>query len=318
MSRPSIFVGLPVWRGRYVAETLASILRQEGVELQVLVSIDGEDGESEAICRPFLSDSRVALVVQSARLGWVGNSNVVLEAGRLSGAEYVCIQPHDDLMELGYLATLARAAESNPAAAVTYSDIRCFGYHKTVIWQPAVTGSALQRQLTLLREHFAAVAYRGLTRGSVLRALPLIPGNDVENFGADTVWMARLARAGELLRVPEPRYRKRFHAENTHTGWGRWDRQKRMLAWSQHCIDMYKEAAAICDDASQLELVEAAARARLLQIRRFGAFGALVGDLSPQERQEMAPAFEAAKREFLNSGRFGSMRSQGPAPTSAS
>jgi hypothetical protein len=240
---------------------------------------------------------------------------VVLEAAKLSGAEYVCIQPHDDLMERGYLATLARAAELNPAAAVTYSDIRCFGYHHTVISQPAVTGGALQRQLTLLREHFAAVAYRGLTRGSVLRALPLIPGNDIENFGADTVWMARLARAGELLRVPQPRYRKRFHAENTHTGWGRWDRQKRMLAWSQHCIDMYKEAAAVCDGASQLEQVEAAARARLLHIRRFGAFGSLVGDLTPQERQEMAPAFEAAKRKFLDGGRFGSMQPPSSAPT---
>lgn len=314
---PSIFVGVPVWRGRFVAETLASILGQEGVELQVLVSIDGEDGESAATCRQFLSDSRVALVVQPARLGWVGNSNAVLEAGRRSGADYVCIQPHDDLMERGYLATLARAIAAHPEAATAYCDIQCFGDRSAVFRQSTVTGGALQRQLTLLRDHFAAVAYRGLTRSAALRSLPLIPGNEIEDFAADTVWMARLARAGALVRVRRALYLKRYHADNLHTRWNGWDRRKQVLAWTRHCIDMFGEAAAVCDDAGALGLVRAAAEARLLQFRRLGVFDGLVASLARPERQDMEAAFKAATQGVADGGNGRSLHLPGKSITSA-
>lgn len=299
MSRCSVFVGVPVWRGSFVAETLASIVPQEGVELRVLVSIDGEDAESERACRPFLPDPRISLVRQPDRLGWVENSNAVLEAGRRSGADYVCIQPHDDVMEPGYLAALARAAESNPDAAVTYCDIRCFGERQSVIAQSSVTGNALRRQLTLLREHFAAVAYRGLVRRSALCSIPLLSGNDIEDFAADAVWMSRLARAGELIRVPEPLYRKRYHPGNTHTQWNEWDPRKKALAWTRHCVDMFKEAASVCDNAPALGLVREAARARLLQTPSVGVFDGLVRGLTVRQRLWMRASFEIATLPFF-------------------
>src|SRR4051794_20883932 len=75
------------------------------------------------------------------------------------------------------------------------------------ISQPSVIGSSQERGLALLSEHYNAVAYRGLIRGSMLRKVPLISGNPFNNFAADTVWMARLARVGDLVRVPRLLYR---------------------------------------------------------------------------------------------------------------
>jgi glycosyltransferase involved in cell wall biosynthesis len=42
--RPTVCVGVPVWRGaEYVGETLDSLLRQRGVALTLVVSVDGAD-----------------------------------------------------------------------------------------------------------------------------------------------------------------------------------------------------------------------------------------------------------------------------------
>ena len=70
--------------------------------------------------------SRVRIVVQPRRLGWVKNTAAVL-AGASEQAEFVCVQPHDDLVETDYLATLLDAARDHPHAAVVFSDLATFG-----------------------------------------------------------------------------------------------------------------------------------------------------------------------------------------------
>ena len=236
---PTVCVGVPVWRGAgYVAETLESLLGQRGVALTVVVSVDGADETSVAACRPFLADARVALVVQQRRLGWVGNSSAVLAEAASKGTDYACLQPSDDVLENDYLAELTAAAAGHPAAAVVYSDIQGFGADDILIRQKTVAGSPFERQVRLLREHFAAAPFRGLMRVSTLRSIIPIAGNRCDDFAADTVWMARQALHGDLVRVPRVLYRKRYHATNTHTQWWAWSHKRRMTAWIFHCLDM--------------------------------------------------------------------------------
>lgn len=261
-----ICVAVPVWRGAdYVAETLESVLRQRGVDLTVVVSVDGGDETSEAACRPFLADPRVRLLVQPRRLGWVGNSSAALTAATAEPAAYACLQPHDDVLEDEYFAALLAAAEANPDAAVVYSDIQSFGTLDVVIRQPTIAGSPFERQLGLLRDHFAAVAFRGLTRVPALRSILPMAGNPCENFAADTVWMARQALVGDLVRVPQALYRKRFHVNNTHTQWFAWPYERRMTAWIRHCLDMLAEALKSTSTPSERRMLHRAARMRLLQ-----------------------------------------------------
>ena len=262
---PTVCVGVPVWRGaEYVAETLESLLGQRGVALTVVVSVDGADETSVAVCRPFLADPGVTLVVQPRRLGWVGNSSAVLAEAASKGTDYACLQPSDDVLENDYLAELTAAAAANPAAAVVYSDIQGFGADNTLIRQPTVAGSPFERQLRLLHEHFAAAPYRGLMRVSTLRSIIPIAGNRYDDFAADTVWMARQALRGDLVRVPLVLYRKRYHATNTHTQWWGWSHKRRMAAWIVHCLDMLAVALQATVVPSERRMLHEAALGRVM------------------------------------------------------
>lgn len=297
-----IGVGVPVWQGAdFVAETLESILAQRDVRLQVVVSIDGADRRSENACRPFLSDPRVSMVVQPRRLGWVANTAAALAGASANGAEFACIFPHDDLAEERYFAALREAARENPGAAAVFGDIMTFGTLDIALTQPSVTGSPLDRQLTLLREHYNAVAYRGLTRTTALARVPPLSGNNHGDFACDTVWMARLARVGELIRVPQARYRKRMHGSNTHARWLEWSPQQKIDAWLCHCVDMLAEAAAVTGHAGERDRLVAAARSRLLlDAFPIGPYQTEIARLGASEREALRARFDVTA-----AGRFG-------------
>ena len=263
---PVVVVGVPVWHGAtFVGETLRSVLAQDGVTLRLVISVDGADEASAGACEPFLRDDRVKLVIQPSRLGWVRNSAAVLAAAAAGAAHYACLQPHDDIMEETYLSSLLAVAEAAPQAAVVYSDIRAFGDLDVLIHQPSVIGSPLARLTILLIDHFNAVAFRGLTRVSALRAVEPISGNPFDDFAADTVWMARLATVGDLICVPRSLYRKRYHAGNVHAEWNRWSRERQISAWTRHCLDMLAEALKLAKDAAARTMLVEATRIRLFQ-----------------------------------------------------
>jgi GT2 family glycosyltransferase len=228
-------------------------------------------------------------------LGWVRNSAAVLAAAVSQGADYACIQPHDDLMEAGYLSSLLAVAEAAPQAALIYSDIRSFGDFNLLMRQWSVMGSPLVRMSSLLRDHYAAVAFRGLTRVSALRAVEPMSGNPFEDFAADTVWMTRLATVGDLVRVPYLLYRKRYHSGNTHTKWFVWPRDRQVAAWTRHCIDMLAEALKVTSDPAAKTMLVAAARDRLLQSGKVAMiFHQTMSSLSADERASVLSEFDAA------------------------
>jgi glycosyltransferase involved in cell wall biosynthesis len=293
MRSPTVCVGVPVWRGAdYVAETLQSVLRQRGVRLSVVVSVDGDDQESVAACRPFLLDGRVTLFVQSQRLGWVGNSSAALTAAAGAGTDYACLQPHDDLLDDDYLAVLVATAEANREAAVVYSDIQCFGTYSRVIRQPTVAGSPFARQVDVMNRHYAAVSYRGLMRASALRSILPMAGNPCRDFAADTVWLARQALVGDLVRVPQPLYRKRYHADNTHSQWATWPPEARIMAWTRHCLDMLAEALKATRTASQQATLHNAARRRLLRPRNWTPYRHDLANMPRFEQAAMRSRFD--------------------------
>ena len=300
MTAPLIGVGVPVWRGAaFVAETLESVLNQRGVQFKLFISIDGADADSERACLPFASDPRVQIVVQPRRLGWVKNTAAVL-AGAGEQADFVCVQPHDDWVETDYLATLLDAARDHPNAAVVFSDLAVFGTHEFfgthegVLSQESVTGTPIERQSILLARHFNAVAYRGLNRTSALKTVPPISGNKFGDFACDTVWMARLARAGDLVRVPRAIYHKRYLPGSAHAEWENWHGWQKGAAWIQHCLDMLAEALPVATDKEERQLLIDAARARLWLVHtELGPYAKQIKALSGIRRWGMQVAFEA-------------------------
>lgn len=256
-----VAVGVPAYRGtEYVAETLRSIEQQTHRDLDVLISVDGADEETAAACAPFLKDSRFKMVVQPTQLGWVRNINWLMEKNQCPFWYY---HQQDDLVDPSYVSTLLAHARANPRAAVTYCDIQCFGTKTPYIQQHSVLGSAAAREIALIVGHYRAVAFRGLVRQSALQQTRGVRENEVENFSSESVWMASIARAGELHRVPQALYRKRLHTNNVHIKWRRWSLQKRMKAWQVHCRDVFMEASQAEASLPDCRLMWAASVARL-------------------------------------------------------
>jgi hypothetical protein len=173
-------------------------------------------------------------------------------------------QQQDDLVDVDYVSALLAHARANPQAAVTFCDIECFGEITGAISQNSVLGPAATREMVLILAHHPAVAFRGLTRQDALRQTRGLRENEIENFSSDTVWMASVARAGELHRVPRVLYRKRYHSDNAHTKWSRWPLERRMKAWQVHCRDLFLEASRAKVAVPDRRLMWAASMTRLV------------------------------------------------------
>jgi len=292
--RQQVLIGVPAWRAtQFLAETVRTILAQTYPNFVVLISIDGNDRATYEVCASFESDPRVKVVLQPKRLGWVRNTAFLHRAAIDLGADYCCIQPHDDLMEPQYVQALVEAMQERPAAAVVYTDIGVFGLAGGVAHQDSVTGPALLRLEDMIRRHYSAVAYRGLTRVSALSQVAPMSGNTALDFAADTIWMTRLATVGELIRLPQVLYRKRIHTDNTHLKWNRWGTTQKLAAWKEHCLGMLREALAVAPDTESAQHLLTLSRERFLQTgAKISPFGPIMENLRHVERKRLAAAFE--------------------------
>ena len=280
-NKPTITIGVPAFQGRdFIEETLHSIQQQTHQEFQVLVSIDGTDPEVKNLCQPFLSDSRFHLFVQPQRIGCVENLNWLMQK---TDTPFFCFQGQDDLLHPMYLETLLSEAQRQPKAAVVYSDITAFGSLHGEIVQPSVTGKTVSRQFYLLHSHHSAVALRGLTRLEALQVANPIRPNEIEGFSTDTVWMAAMARWGELWRVPLKLYRKRYHSNNEHGKWLTWGSEQFKKAWVTHCADMLEQALHTAVTAQEARLLWLGTLIRLISAHRFGYTRHLLKNYSPME-----------------------------------
>lgn len=269
MPLPFVTIGVPVYKGQdYLAETLKSIQSQSYKNLNVLISLDGPNPRCEEICHPFLKDSRFQLIVQPKQLGWVKHINWLMSQAK---TPFWYCHPQDDLVSSEYVQVLLSAAEKMPNTAVTYCDIKTFGNKKRKIIRPSVLGNPVVRQLQILLFHQAAVAFRGLTRVEALRNVDNIQANEVDSYSSDTVWLAALARWGNLQRIPKVMYYKRYHSNNEHIKWTTWPKEKIIKAWTIHCLDMLEQAMLVEANYLEKELFWWATTIRLYS-KSFGFF----------------------------------------------
>ena len=262
MAQALVTIGVPVYHGdAFLEETLSSIQGQTYPNLDVMISLDGPDSTCEQIVSRFLADSRFKLVVQPERLGWFGNLNWLMR--NVSGDFWV-YHGQDDRTSENYIEALVEHADRHPEATLVYSDMVQFG-QLTGRWkQPSVHGStAFIRQMTLICEHYPGVAFHGLTRARALALAGGIAPNNFDNVATDTVWIAAVALGGELHRVSDAVYRKRFHGRNVSARTTSWSRAKRLHAWSAHCVNMMEQALRVEGTAHELRLLWLAVVARL-------------------------------------------------------
>jgi len=97
---PELTVAMPAYNtGRYIGEAIESVLRQEGVDFELVVVDDGSADDTVRVVRGFPSP-RIRLIENGARRGIAHCHNVVLER---STAPFLAHVDSDDLILPGAL-----------------------------------------------------------------------------------------------------------------------------------------------------------------------------------------------------------------------
>ena len=130
--RPFISVGLPVYQGgKYLDETISSILSQDVASLELIISDNASTDETRAIIEQRSSrDDRIRAVFRDDNLGAAWNFNNVL---RLARGEYFHWSGYDDLMDPSMLRRCIDALQEAKAGVLAYPRTRIIDEHGALI-----------------------------------------------------------------------------------------------------------------------------------------------------------------------------------------
>jgi len=241
-TKPSVSVLVAAFQAEsFICETLDSLNKQVFKDFELLLSVDKSDDDTELITKKWCQEHKnipTRIFCQTHRLGWIKNLNFLLEKCQ---TKYFMVLSHDDLLHETYLQKMVQCLEMNPQACTAFSDIQGFGARKPIITQKSIRGKRLERMLEFLQTYYNAVAYRGLVNRAMLSDFMLLPENDFSNFAIDTIWNMQMVLKGEMIRVPEVLYHKRYHGHNgsLHYHWGKFmgvEKTKALLEHHKDCL----------------------------------------------------------------------------------
>jgi GT2 family glycosyltransferase len=252
MTAPRILIGMPAFRAaQEIQRALQSISRQDHSNFRVLISVDGGDSETAEACAPFLSDERFALVMQDQRLGWAGNINWLMAR---PDYDFFCYWQHDDHTSDDYISGLLRSSALRPAAVCYYTAIQWLGLHTDWMAWPSVTGFPLDRSMTIF-ETLNGIPLRGLIRKDAIERTGPIRITEFDSAFEEFVWIAKLAREGNLQFVEGPVYYKHAHDKSAHAKVYRQSRLWRRRVWLEFGLGMLETIWPLLRDADKVTAV---------------------------------------------------------------
>jgi glycosyltransferase involved in cell wall biosynthesis len=123
---PLVSIGMPVFNGeKLIREAIDSVLAQDGVTLEVVISDNASTDGTRAICEEYVRrDARVRYHRNPENLGLSGN---LMTAAALARGRYFTWLAHDDsLGGSDYLAALTGFLETHPDVVLCGSAMRVF------------------------------------------------------------------------------------------------------------------------------------------------------------------------------------------------
>ncbi|MDF3015351.1 MAG: putative glycosyl transferase [Thermomicrobiales bacterium] len=116
-------IGLPVFNGAdYVAEAIASILRQTYQDFELLIQDNASTDRTEEICQEFARrDSRVSYVRNPENVGAISNYNLVFERAR---GRYFKWAAHDDVCAPTFFERCVEVLDAEPSVVLCSGQTR--------------------------------------------------------------------------------------------------------------------------------------------------------------------------------------------------
>ena len=218
--RPKVSIGLPVYNGEnYLREALESLLDQTFSDFELVISDNGSDDDTRAICEEFAADDRVKYHRSDVNRGGTWNFNRVLE---LSAGEYFRWAAHDDLIAPTYLERCVDALEADAGAVLCHTRVELIDEHG--VNHGLYVGPPMRRDDPRTHVRFRdAATYGGrchqifgLMRRDALVRIP--PYGDYGH--ADGVLLARLILLGRFIELDQPLQFMREHSAQVSTSSG--------------------------------------------------------------------------------------------------
>ena len=226
----------------FITKTLDSIVHQKYTKFNCIISIDHSSDDTFEKVKPFLKDPRFKVFRQKKRLGWSGNTNFVFRQAR---SKYVCLVPHDDILDPKYISELLPIIIKNKSAAVVYSDIKSFSMEQDIVMsQDSISGNWKDRVVEFLNFHHAAIHYRGIVNRQLVGNLLYSNSNELKDFSEDTILGLQWVLKGDFIRHPEVLYYKRYLKSSYHHSWQNWSTSEKIRAWKLHikrCLEILSQ-----------------------------------------------------------------------------
>jgi GT2 family glycosyltransferase len=291
VTSPQVTICIPVYNGaEFVPQTLNSVARQTYPNVRVIISDDASTDDSAELCRVAAQKHGFELIVQPQRRGWIENCNVLLECAR---SDFVCIVAHDDVLDERYVEVLAAHLMATPVCVQAFCDVQGFGSARGLQTQSSLVGPPFERLYQMITRHFDGTPFRGLVRREALDRAGSLPSNAFDGFAADVNWVARLAREGEIHRVPEALYAKRFHARSTAHAWSVWPEADKLAAWADHCTHLLGVALDLDLTTAERWVIAQAASRRLIMANERPATYADVRNMPTARKVDIVEALLA-------------------------
>jgi len=207
---------MPVFNGAdFIRFSIASLLRQDYADFELIIADNASTDETGAICREFAAgDHRIRYHRHDTNIGAARNYNKVFELAR---GEFFKWAAHDDECHPGMIRRCVEVLEQAPdSVTMVYPLGELIDEHGTTLLCPldrvASSDSRPHRRLAHLfwSLNMCDPAF-GLYKTSYLRMTQLIG----PFFGADYVLLGELAMLGEIWEVDEVLFRLRAHPKRS-------------------------------------------------------------------------------------------------------
>jgi glycosyltransferase involved in cell wall biosynthesis len=193
---PTLSIAMPVRNGeRFIRQALDSLLAQTVADLELIISDNHSDDQTEQICRAYASrDARIRYVRQDTNIGLYPNVELVMRAAR---GRYLMLVGDDDVYQPGYAERLIGLMAPHPHVGLCYSDfayVRPDGTHVaggTKVFMSSSDSRMRNLGIYLLKRPVLPVIM-GVYRTEIAHgALPFVSFGPMEG-GIDVVFLARV------------------------------------------------------------------------------------------------------------------------------
>jgi glycosyltransferase involved in cell wall biosynthesis len=208
---PRVSVVVPVYnRGKYIHETISSVLAQTFRDFEVIAIDDGSKDESRAVLDSFGTAIRLLEHPGRSNRGQSASINVGLQAAR---GEFIAILDSDDVWLPEKLATQVKFMDAHPEVGLVYGNgwaIDESGRRRYVIYGPEHREDSQASRV--LMDCYFFLPTNSLVRGAVMRKAGLF--DESLRAAQDHDMAIRIAEITRLAYINEQMFYYRRHGDS--------------------------------------------------------------------------------------------------------